>query len=188
MHNDATTLLLAVSGGDRSKVEDLLSVLYGDLHAMASRFMSRESAAHTFQTTDLLNEAFIRLIDQSRVNWAGKTHFMAISAQSMRRILVDHARAKHRSKRGGRGRLRLELRDDHAITLETPEQILAVDEALEKLAALDPTQARVLECRLFGGMGLAEIGECLGLTSRVVERHWNLVRAWLLRELAEPRT
>jgi len=187
MEKDVTSILLAASNGDRSKVEDLASILYEDLRTTASRFLSRESPSHTFQTTDLVNESFLKLVDQTRVTWTGRTHFMAVGAQSMRRILVDHARAKQREKRGGKHRLRLELRDDHAVSFDHPEEILAVDEALHKLSALDPRHARILECRLFGGMKFREIAEALGVSSRTVERHWVMIRAWLLRELAGPR-
>lgn len=176
-------LMTRIAQGDRSGVSRLMSVLYDDLRAMASKFLSRESSNHTFQPTDLVNESFLKLVDQTRVSWQGKTHFMAVSAQAMRRILVDHARTKHRKKRGGRDRIRLQLRDDHAFEMECPDEVLFVDELLGKLEKLDPLHARILECRLFGGLGMAEIGEALGVSSRTVERHWAMVRAWFLREL-----
>jgi len=180
---DVTQILSALSKGDKSGVSRLMTVLYDDLRSLASRFLSRESAGHTFQPTDLVNESFIKLVDQTRISWQGKTHFMAVSAQAMRRILVDHARTKHRKKRGGKNRVRLELRDDHAFSIERPEEILAVDDALNKLATLDPTHAKILELRLFGGLGMKEIGEVLGVSSRTVERHWAMIRAWVLKEL-----
>jgi RNA polymerase sigma factor (TIGR02999 family) len=160
-----------------------MSVLYDDLRTMASKFLSRESASHTFQPTDLVNESFLKLVDQTRISWQGKTHFMAVSAQAMRRILVDHARTKHRKKRGGRDRIRLELRDDHAFSMECPAEILFVNEVIDKLTKLDPLHAQILEYRLFAGMGMREIGEVLGVSSRTIERHWAMVRAWFLREL-----
>jgi len=168
---------------DKSGVNRLMSVLYDDLKTLASRFLRRESGGHTFQATDLVNEAFLKLVDQTRISWQGRTHFMAVSAQAMRRILVDHARTKHRKKRGGKGRVRIELRDDHVFSIDRPEEILAIDEALTKLASLDPTHSRILELRLFGGLGMREIGEVLGVSSRTVERHWAMIRAWVLREL-----
>ncbi len=180
---DVTQILTALSKGDRSGVPHLMTVLYDDLRSMASRFLHRESSGHTFQPTDLVNESFLKLVDQTRINWQGRTHFMAVSAQAMRRILVDHARTKHRKKRGGKNQLRLELRDDHAVTLEKPEEILAVDEALKTLAALDRVHAQILELRFFGGMGMKEIAEALGVSSRTVERHWAMIRAWVLKEL-----
>lgn len=178
-----TQLLAEISQGDRTKVSRLMSVLYDDLRGLASRFLSRESSGHTFQPTDLVNESFLKLVDQTRISWQGKTHFMAVSAQAMRRILVDHARTKHRKKRGGKNRVRLELRDDHAVSVEGPEEILAVDEALEKLNRLDPVHAQILEMRYFGGMGIKEVSEILNVSSRTVERHWAMIRAWVLKEL-----
>lgn len=180
---DVTQILTALSKGDKSGVSRLMTLLYDDLRTLASRFLSRESMGHTFQPTDLVNESFLKLVDQTRISWQGKTHFMAVSAQAMRRILVDHARTKHRKKRGGKNRVRLELRDDHAFSVERPEEILAVDDALNKLAALDATHAKILELRLFGGLGMREIGEVLGVSSRTVERHWAMIRAWVLKEL-----
>ena len=180
---EISALMSRISQGDRSGVSRLMSALYDDLRTLASRFLSRESSSHTFQPTDLVNESFLKLVDQTKVSWQGKTHFMAVSAQAMRRILVDHARTKHRKKRGGRDRLRLQLREDHAFSLECPDEIIFVDEILAKLDKLDPLHARILEFRLFGGMGMKEIGEVLGVCSRTVERHWAMVRAWFLREL-----
>jgi len=180
---EISALMSRISQGDRSGVSRLMSALYDDLRTLASKFLSRESSSHTFQPTDLVNESFLKLVDQTKVSWQGKTHFMAVSAQAMRRILVDHARTKHRKKRGGRDRLRLQLREDHAFSLECPDEIIFVDEILAKLDKLDPLHARILEFRLFGGMGMKEIGEVLGVCSRTVERHWAMVRAWFLREL-----
>jgi RNA polymerase sigma factor (TIGR02999 family) len=181
--SEVTQILNALSTGDKTCVSRLMTVLFDDLKSMASRFLRKESTDHTFQPTDLVNESFLKLVDQNRISWQGKTHFMAVSAQAMRRILVDHARTKHRKKRGGKNRVRVELRDDHAFSMDHPEEILAVNEALIKLAALDPTHARILELRLFGGMGMKEIGTVLGVSSRTVERHWAMIRVWVLREL-----
>jgi RNA polymerase sigma factor (TIGR02999 family) len=180
---EISELMARISQGDRSGVRRLMSVMYDDLRTLASKFLSRESSSHTFQPTDLVNESFLKLVDQTRVSWQGRTHFMAVSAQAMRRILVDHARTKHRKKRGGRDRIRLQLREDHAFSLECPDEIMFVDEILAKLEKLDPLHARILEYRLFGGMGMQEIGEVLGVCSRTVERHWAMVRAWFLREI-----
>ena len=176
-------LLSSLSQGDRSGVGRLMSLLYEDLRSMASRFLDRESSGHTFQPTDLVNESFLKITGQTRISWQGKTHFMAVSAQAMRRILVDHARTKHRKKRGGTARRRFELRDDLAFSLNRPEEVLAVDEILDKLEALDPVHARILELRVFSGMGMREIAEVLGVSSRTVERQWAMIRAWTLKEL-----
>jgi len=180
---ELSRMLASLSQGDRSSVGRLMSELYDDLRSLASRFLTRESSGHTFQPTDLVNESFLKLVGQTRISWQGRTHFLAVSAQAMRRILVDHARAKHRKKRGGHTWGRLNLQDDLAFSMDRPEEILAVDEVLDKLAALDPVHARILELRLFSGMGMKEIGEVLGVCSRTVERQWAMVRAWALREL-----
>ena len=181
--HELSELMTRISRGDRTGVSRLMSLLYDDLRTMASKFLSRESANHTFQPTDLVNESFLKLVDQTKVSWQGKTHFMAVSAQAMRRILVDHARTKHRKKRGGKDRIRLQLREDHAFSMECPDEVLFVDEVLEKLVKLDPLHAQILEYRLFGGLSMKEIGDVLGVCSRTVERHWAMVRAWFLREV-----
>ncbi|HEX7897138.1 MAG TPA: ECF-type sigma factor [Planctomycetota bacterium] len=180
---DVLALMASLSKGDRSGLGRLMGALYDDLRGMASRFLSREGACHTFQPTDLVNESFLKLVDQTRVSWQGRTHFLAASAQAMRRILIDHARGKHRQKRGGRGRVRFELRDDHAVSVECPEEVVFVDDVLQRLEKLDPLHARILEHRLFGGLGTNEIGAVLGVSSRTVERHWAMVRAWFLKEM-----
>jgi len=185
---NVTQILTEISKGNRSGVPRLMTVLYDDLRSMASRFLNRESSNHTFQPTDLVNESFLKLVDQTRINWQGKTHFMAVSAQAMRRILVDHARTKYRQKRGGRNRVRFQLRDDLLISNERPEEILAIDEALDKLACLDPVHAQILELRYFGGMGINEIAEALGVSSRTVERNWAMIRAWILKEFSAEAT
>src|SRR5262245_23424494 len=181
--SNVSRLLNDITKGDHSGFPQLVTLLYDDLRTMASRLLSRESSSHTFHPTDLVNEAFLKLVDQTRIDWQGRTHFMAVSAQVMRRILIDHARTKYRTKRGGRDRVRLELRDDFAVQLERPEEILAVDEILDKLATLDATHARILELRYFGGLGMKEISVAIGVSARTVERHWTMIRAWVLKEL-----
>jgi RNA polymerase sigma-70 factor (ECF subfamily) len=186
MLNEAPTLarlLNEVSAGNQAGFPQLVTALYDDLRVLASRLLSRESSGHTFHPTDLVNESFLKLVDQTRIDWRGRTHFMAVSAQVMRRILIDHARTKHRAKRGGRHRLRLELRDDFAARLDRPEEILAVDEIIDKLAQLNETHARILELKYFGGLGVKEISHAIGVSTRTVERHWTMIRAWFLREL-----
>lgn len=173
--------LKAVQKGDDAAASRLMSVLYDSLRAMASRFLSRESTGHTLQPTDLVNEAYLKLVRQTEVDWQGKTHFLAVGAQAMRRILIDHARTRQRQKRGG-GRKRLTLDEGFVLTSDHPEEVLFVDEAIDRLAELDPVHARIVECRLFGGMSNEEIAGLLGVTSRTVERHWMVIRAWLLKE------
>lgn len=178
-----TDLLIDYSKGDGSRFPRLVTLLYEDLRVMASRLLSRESIGHTLHATDLVNESFLKLVDQTRIDWQGRTHFMAVSAQVMRRILIDHERTKHREKRGGRGRVRVELRDDFIVQLDRPDEILAIDEILKKLTSLDATHARILELRYFGGLGMKEIASAIGVSARTVERHWTMVRAWVLKEL-----
>jgi len=160
-----------------------MSALYEDLKAMASRFLRREPGGHLFEATDLVNESFLKLVDHTRMTWKCRTHFLAVSSQAMRRILLDHARTKHRKKRGGKGRLRVALLDSLVVSQERPEESVEVDEVLEKLTALEPVHAQILELRLFKGLGTNEIAEVLGLSSRTIERHWAMIRAWTLREL-----
>jgi RNA polymerase sigma-70 factor (ECF subfamily) len=183
MADDITRILKDVSTGDKPGAEQLIGLIYDDLHTLAGRFLTRESRDHTLSATDLVNEAFLKLVNQTQVDWQGRTHFFAVGAQAMRRILVDHARTKHRQKRGG-GRRKVEFQDDFALTRENPDEILALDEAITKLAGLDRDHARIVECRFFGGMKNAEIAQLLGVTTRTVERHWTVIRAWLRRELA----
>lgn len=160
----------------------LTAALYQELRVLAARFLGRENHP-TFQPTDLVNECFVRMAGRSGSAWQGTTHFMAVSAQVMRCLLVDHARAKGRAKRGGRGRLRLRMRDDYAATFDFPDQILDIDALVRRLAELDPLHARVLELHVFAGLTLPDIAAELGLSSRTVERHWAMIRAWVLAQL-----
>lgn len=187
MADDVTTILNRLTAGDSGSAGRLAELVYDDLRSLADRFLSRETRGHTLGATDLVNEVYLKLVNQTQVHWQGKTHFFAVGAQAMRRILVDHARTKQRQKRGG-GRRKIELRDDFVAGDDNPDEILAIDEAITKLAALDRDHARIVECRFFGGMKNAEIAQLLGVTSRTVERHWTVIRAWLRRELAEGST
>jgi RNA polymerase sigma factor (TIGR02999 family) len=181
----ATTQLLArIEGGDRSAVDQLMPALYDEFRAMAARYLSREGPDHTLQPTALVNEAYLRLVDQTRVSWKGRSHFLAVGAQAMRRILVDHARARGRVKRGG-DRQRMELNEGVALSPTREVDVLAVDEALQKLARLDERQASIVELRFFAGLDVAEVAEVLGVSKRTVEGDWTHVRAWLRRELTE---
>jgi RNA polymerase sigma factor (TIGR02999 family) len=183
MSQSETTLLLkALSAGDRTGMNRLMELVYGQLRQIARRYMSRERAAHTLDPTALVNEAFLKLIGQDRVEWQNRSHFMAVASQAMRRILVDHARLRKREKRGG-GRPQISLDDALTLTTGLDTDVLAVDEALEKLAVLDDTQAKIVEMRFFGGMSVDEVAETLGMPKRSVERQWTKIRAWLRREL-----
>ncbi|MHC5212604.1 MAG: ECF-type sigma factor [Planctomycetota bacterium] len=180
---DATLLLEQSSEGRREAADKLMLLVYDELHALAHRQLGREASELTLQTTALVHEAYLRLIDQRRVEWKGRTHFYAIGAQALRRALVDHARGRKREKRGG-GRMRLELKDDVALDRGRSEDVLAVDEALDRLAALDARQARIVELRFFGQLDVAAVAEEVGVSKRTVEADWTAAKAWLRREIA----
>jgi RNA polymerase sigma factor (TIGR02999 family) len=184
MSKNANELLAAVKSGDRTNLAELVEVVYEDLRRLAQQYMGQERAGHTLQATALVHEAFLKLIDQTRVDWQDRSHFFAVGAQAMRRILVNHAKSHGRVKRGG-GRQKLPLDEALTISLDSGEEILAVDEALEKLAALDERQAQIVELRFFGGLNVDETAAVLGISKRTVEREWTACRAWLRRELAE---
>jgi RNA polymerase sigma factor (TIGR02999 family) len=183
---DVTQLLLGWSAGDRSAGEQLLTAVYSELRRQASRAMRRESDDHTLQATALVHEAYLRLVDQQRVEWRNRAHFFGVAAQLMRRILVDHARRRHAGKRGN-GVRQLALEDADAIQ-EPPEggglDVLVLHEAVERLAAMDERQARIVELRYFGGLNIEDTAEAMGISPATVKREWAVARAWLRRELA----
>jgi RNA polymerase sigma factor (TIGR02999 family) len=180
--SDVTQLLLAWRGGDPSAGEQLLPAIYDELRRQAGRAMRREASMHTLQATALVHEAYLRLIDQSRVRWQNRAHFFGVAAQVMRRILVDHARGRDAAKRGG-GAQRLTLNDADAVAGESDVDVLDLHEALERLAALDPLQARLVELRYFSGLNIEETAEALDISPATVKREWAVARAWLRREL-----
>jgi RNA polymerase sigma-70 factor, ECF subfamily len=184
---DVTPLLLAWGSGDKSAGERLLPAIYEELHRQASRAMRREADEHTLQPTALVHEAYLRLVDQRRAEWHNRAQFFGVAAQIMRRILVDHARAQHATKRGG-AMQQITLGDAHqsasAAEDDTALDVLALHEALERLAIIDPDQARVVELRYFGGMTIEETAEALGISPATVKREWAVARAWLRRELS----
>ena len=177
-----TEMLAAIAAGDARAADELLPLVYDEFHRLAEGYLRRESPGHTLQPTALVNEAYLKLVDQSHVNWRGRTHFFAIGAQAMRRILVDHARGKHREKRGG-GLHRIALNEEMSVSPRRDEDLVEPDEALNKLAKGDRRQARIVELRFFGGLTVAEVAEVLGVSKRTVENEWTMVRAWLRREL-----
>jgi RNA polymerase sigma factor (TIGR02999 family) len=181
---DTTQLLAQVARGNQQSLTELTTVVYDELRAIATKYLAHEKPGHTLQPTALVHEAFLRLVNQREVVWKGRSHFYGIAAQMMRRILVDHARAKLREKRGG-ARQRITLREELTVSNQRDADVLAVEEALEKLAELDPVQAKIVELRFFGGMTVEEVAEVLGMSKRSVERHWTAIRAWLRRELSE---
>jgi RNA polymerase sigma factor (TIGR02999 family) len=185
---EATAIVASLGGLTRRRVtaEDLMPLVYEELRRLARSYMARERREHTLQPTALVHEAYLQLVDQSRVNWQGRSHFRAVGARVMRRILIDHARRRGGLKRGG-DRQRVTLGE---AILRPPDsdvdlpELLAVNEALDKLAGLDERQARVVELRFFGGLTTAEIAEALGVSERTVQGDWAHGQAWLKRELS----
>ena len=180
---EVTGLLLAWSAGDQAALEKLMPLVYAELHRLAKRYMRREYAGHSLQTSALVNEAYLRLIDAHGVRWENRAHFFAVSAQIMRRILVDFARAKRNLKRGG-GAQQVTLDEGLVLSPERGADLLALNEALEKLAVLNERQSRVVELRYFGGLNEDEVAEALKVSPRTVRSDWSLARAWLYRELS----
>ena len=179
---DVTDLLIAWSAGDQSAGDRLLDAVYDELHHQASRAMRLERAEATLQTTALVHEAYLRLIDQRRVVWRNRAQFFGVSAQLMRRILVDQARARLADKRGG-GVAHITLGDEVAPAAEDAFEIVSLHEALTRLTAMDPEQARIVELRYFGGLTIEETAEATGVSQTTVKAEWAIARAWLRREL-----
>lgn len=182
--HDVTRLLVAWSNGEQEAVEQLIPLVYQELHRLAHRYMQRERHAHTLQSTALVHEAYQRLVRLKDVSWQNRAHFFAVSAQLMRRILVDYARSRRFSKRGGDFRL---VRLDEAVAVFQNQRtdIVALDDALRALATIDPRKSRVVEIRFFGGLSVKETAEVLKVSEETVLRDWRLAKVWLLRELSE---
>ncbi len=180
--DEITAMLAAVEAGDRGAVDRLLPLLYQELLAIAGRRMGRERADHTLSATALVNEAYLVLVRQDRVEWRNRAHFLAVAALAMRRVLVHHAEARRAEKRGGGG-VRVTLDDAVMGQQMKSEELLALDRALAELAALDARQAKVVECRFFGGLTHEEIAEALGVSVPTVRRDWRIAKAWLARAL-----
>ncbi len=182
-NKDLTQTLLAVLDG-KVEAKELFEDLYPELHDMAQRYMRFEHRAETLQATGLVHEAYMKLVDQSRVDWKGRTHFLAVSAQAMRRILVDNARKKLRDKRGG-DKIKVNV-DDVSWMVMSPEKedhVLAIEEALEKLEQIDPIQAEIVVMRFFGGLTVQDVADYYGWSKRKVESEWTAIKAWLRKEL-----
>jgi len=177
-----TDLLLAWNQGDDQALDRLLPLVHDELHKLAHRYIAGERPGHPLQTTALVNEAYLRLIDSSRVRWQNRAHFFAVSAQLMRRILVDVARARHKLKRGG-GTIQVALDEAAVVAQEPSADLVALDEALTTLAAFDERKSKVVELRFFGGLSVEETAEVLKVSTVTVMRDWGLAKAWLLREL-----
>jgi len=177
-----TQLLGDWSGGDEGALEKLIPLVQPELHRLAHYYMNRERAGHTLQTTALLNEAYLQLTDKTQRPWQNRTHFMAVAAQLMRRIMVDHARARHALKRGA-GAIRVTLDETALVTEERAEELLALDDALEKLAEFDRRRCEIVEMRYFGGLTVEEIAGVLKVHPNTVMRDWRAAKAWLYAEL-----
>jgi RNA polymerase sigma factor (TIGR02999 family) len=177
-----TQLLMQASGGDRGAVDALLPHVYRELRRLAGGYMKREREGHTLDATGLVHEAYMKLVDQSRVEWQNRSHFFGIAATAMRRILVDHARGRQADKRGG-GVAHAELHEGIVSTAERGAELIAVDDALERLAAWDPVKSRVVELRFFGGLSIEECAEAMGISTATANRHWRMAKAWLHGEL-----
>jgi RNA polymerase sigma-70 factor (ECF subfamily) len=180
--DDVTGLLLAWGQGDQAAFERLVPIVHAELHRIAMRCMSDERAGHSLQTTALVNEAYLRLVNVHRVQWQDRTHFLSMAARLMRRVLVDHARNRRSLKRGG-GEAKVTLADDLVMSPEPPSDLVALDDALRALSAVDERKSRVIELRFFGGLTVEETANVLNVSVDTVMRDWKLAKAWLLREL-----
>ena len=181
--HEVTQLLKAWTAGDQNALEKLTPLVYEQLHRVARRYMAGQRPGHTLQTTALVNEAYVRLVDCSRVNWQDRAHFLAVSAQLMRRILIDFARSRSYQKRGG-DVAHLSLEDAPPLSHEPDANVVALDDALKVLAEIDRRKSEVVELKFFGGLSVKEIAEVLKVSTETVVRDWRLARAWLLRELS----
>ncbi|MDX6611406.1 MAG: hypothetical protein QOD75_592 [Blastocatellia bacterium] len=182
--HDVTKILHDWSAGDADAPERLMPVVYDELRRLARSFLSRERGGHTLQPTALVNEAYLKLVDQTRVNWQNRAHFYGIASSMMRRVLIDHARAHATEKRGGTA-IHLSIDDLDVPTEQRAASLIALDEALQKLAQLDERKCKVVEMRFFGGLADEEIAKVLGVTTRTVLRDWKAARLLLYRELSQ---
>jgi len=178
-----TDLLRAWGKGDTAALDKLVPLVYEELRRQAHRYLRRERPGHTLQTTGLVHEAYLRLVDQRETDWQNRAQFFGVAAQMMRRVLIDHARSKQAAKRGG-NQIRVTLEDADAAVQEQGVDLLDLDEALTRLAKLDLQQAKVVELRYFTGLGIEETAQVLDISAATVKREWTMARAWLRRELA----
>ena len=182
--HEVSRLLRAWSSGDEAALQTLIPLVYEELHRIARRYMGREREGHTLQTSALVNEAYLRLVDWKNVEWQNRAHFFAVSAQMMRRILVDFARDRRYLKRGG-GALQVSLAEAAGMTSERGTDLVALDDALNSLAEVDKRKSQVVELRFFGGLSVEETAEVLKVSAETVMRDWKLAKVWLLRELGK---
>ena len=179
---EVTALLVNWSNGDSRALDELMPLVYGELRRLAGSYLRRERSTHTLQSTALVNEAFLRLVNQQDVQWRSRAHFFGIAAQMIRRILVDHARAAQADKRGA-GAVRIELEDHLAVSSQSELDLVGLDDSLKKLAELDERQARIVELRFFTGLSVEETAEVMQISTATVKREWSSARAWLYREM-----
>jgi len=182
--SEATRLLKSWRDGDSAALDQLIPVVYDELRNLAAHYLRRERPDHTLQPTALVHEAYLRLIDQGGAEWQSRAHFVAVAAQMMRRILVDHARTRCRAKRGGSGR-KVSLDEALTVSHDRAEQLVALDEALTGLAAIDERKGRVVELRYFGGLSVEETAEVLQVSAITILRDWKLAKAWLYAQVSE---
>jgi len=183
--SEATQILFGLSGGDRSRVGRLMELVYNEMRGLALHYIRRRGSLPALQPTELVHEAFIKLVHQKSADWRSRSHFYAVAATAMRHILVDEARKRLSSKRGG-GQVHLSLEDEITISVEKDEDLAALNDALELLAATRPERARLVELRFFGGLTVDEVSEVTGTAKRTIEREWRVTRAWLRRTLRDP--
>ncbi len=181
---ELTQLLADCSSGDKAALDRLMPVVYGELRRLAHRYMRGERPGHTLQTTALINETYLRLVGYRKMQWQDRAHFFAVAAQQMRRILVDSARSSRDAKRGG-GVRRVSLDDAATVSREKTAEVIAVDDALKDLAALDPRKSQIVELRYFGGLDIEEIAEVLEISPTTVQRQWRIAKAWLRQAVQE---
>ncbi|MFL6209566.1 MAG: sigma-70 family RNA polymerase sigma factor [Pyrinomonadaceae bacterium] len=182
--HEVTRLLVAWGDGDRAALDKLLPLVYAELRRLAHRYMNRERPHHTLQTSALVNEAYLRLVDQKDVRWQNRAHFFGIAAQMMRRILVDYARGRGYQKRGGDDALRVDVDEAMIVSAERAAEVVALDDALARLAEIDARKSQLVELRFFGGLSIEETAEVLQVSPGTVMRDWTLAKAWLRRELS----
>lgn len=191
MSADVSTILYAIEGGDPKASAELLPIVYEQLRALAAKRISSESPGQTLQATALVHEAYVRLVGNHNVRWDSRAHFFAAAAEAMRRILIDRARAKNREKRGGGRRQRFDLSSADLSIDGVPDEILDLDEALQKLAAEDPIKAELVKLKFFGGMSMREAADFLGISTTTGDRYWAYARAFLfaeMRDLSDPES
>ena len=180
--HEVTSLLIRLTDGDGAVLDDLLPLVYAELRRLAASYLRRERQGHTLQPTALVHEAYMRMIDQTQVEWQNRAHFFGVAAQMMRRILVDHARSQQAEKRGGEFQ-KLSLDENIDVSGERAADLVALDDALARLAELDPQKSRIVELRFFGGLSVEETAEVLGVSAPTVKRQWRMAKAWLFGQV-----